>query len=215
MYGDKIDVKNTQLGLQLFWLRQYIDLHRITALNQDFLNGRDVGREFWLTTYSLSLDAIAVTICKMFERQTMGYERNSIPGIVDDFVSLQLDRRQKAIIRAYGDKYGIQGEGGQSAFTLRDVVARFMKSHSDAFEVMKYYRDKFASHSEHGVPLRKPNLPSHAEFEEIFDFANGFYRTVHNLSEIGPALMECRTQSALVTILRKLGHHDPVTAFRE
>jgi hypothetical protein len=212
MHGDKIDLKNSELGKELYWLRQYIDIHRLVILNADFLQQKESGGQYWTTTYRMSFDAIAVGICKIFERQTMGYERNSIPGIVDEFETAQLDAQQQAIVRRYGEKYKIANTGAQPAGTFCRVTAAFKDQHSHSFQRLKTYRDKFASHTEHGFKL-EDDLPSHDEFEAIYEFAHGFYFVVHELSNVTGAMMEKRAEIGLDRVIKKLGLENPLRQF--
>ena len=211
MHGDKADLKTIELGKLIYWLRQYLDIHRMIGLNADLLKKKEAGGTYWGVNYRMALDAIAVTVCKIFERETMGYERNSIPGIIAELEGKKLAGARAACVRRYGEKYKIRTSGTQPAATFCAVVSAFKDAHSKSFQRLKDYRNKIGSHSEHG--FRGEDLPSHDEFETIFEFANHFYRTAHELDDVHGALMTKHAEMGLVPVFKKLGIENPTRNF--
>jgi hypothetical protein len=75
-------------------------------------------------------------------------------------------------------------------------------------QALKKFRDRFGAHSEHGAALE--SLPSVDEFEELFEFADSFYRLVSDaLLDVGPALIGAQVAIGTLRVMKRLGIQKP------
>ena len=115
---------------------------------------------------------------------------NSIPGIISILPSAYAPEQRLKTVQ-FGCKFVTGDAGGDSRSYIQTVFSSFCNVHAESLRRLKLYRDKFGAHSEHGAVLA--SLPSIAEFEALFEFADGFYRLVSDsLLDIGPARIEAR-----------------------
>ena len=64
----------------------------------------------------------------------------------------------------------------ESQSYLKETFDLFTDRHSESLERLKTFRDKIGAHSDSNVNIK--NLPSHAEFETLFNFAYDFYALI-------------------------------------
>ena len=79
--GD-LDRANREPFDLIYSLRQSIDVYRVVGLNADALNARGIGAKKFAWDQRMAFAEIPSAISKVLERETMGYRRNSIPGII-------------------------------------------------------------------------------------------------------------------------------------
>ena len=173
MNNDPKALKNFNLFLNLVYhLRQVIDLYRVIGLNADALNAREGGKAFFASVQQTSLGEIAVTICKIYEREK-GFELNSIPGIIGRLDLSGCSASQLKLIEKFGVKYGNAGAFGDPALFLKATHRGFTRRHKAAFALVLEFRNKYAAHSEVDYAPQKLGAPD--TFEELFRYAADFY----------------------------------------
>lgn len=171
--GGKTDISNTELATLIWSLRCHIDIDRIIGLNADKIKKH---RKFFGYLQISTLQLLAICLCKIFE-QSSQYELNSIPGIVRSLPEKSLSENQKEKIIAFGRKYGNSCDLTEAKNRLAGTVDIFLANHSQSLQQLRTFRDKIGAHSEVGAKDKIKNLPSHDEFEALYEFAKDFYET--------------------------------------
>jgi len=174
MINSKVDDKNIGLLRNLFWLRQELDVYCLIAVNQDSINKKGVGKNFFVFLRRSCIDLITLNICKIYEYEKQ-YELNSIEGVLKHITSEQLSALDSSHIDDFIRKYD-SSDKDESLSTLSSTVAGFKKKYQNELERFKIYRDKGVAHIEFGF---NPNdLPPYDVMERLFNFGSEFYMLV-------------------------------------
>ena len=206
-----LDRKNVALGTLIYRLRQGIDVYRIIALNAGAakrLGGHKVSGAFFGYVQLLSLESIALTICKIFdyENPKKPYRVNSIDGIMVRIAKHKFTAVQFKQVECFGRAHGNAACADPVEF-LRDTASSFRKQHAVALKLLRDFRNQQAAHSQLGAKFK--NLPSIDEFELIFDFANDFYRLISDgILNVGPASFAPHAGTGLLNTFKNLGLTD-------
>ena len=210
MISPKVDPKNVGLVKLVYRLRQSIDLYRIIGMNVEAIKQSAGGPTFWAHVQVLALESVALSVCKIYEHEKHN-ELNSIPGIIDH-LSTVCPAEQKISVDRFLERFGGALGSTDLLEQLRTVFKKFCSDHSVSLQKFRVYRDKVGAHSEHGAAL--DSLPSVDEFEQMFEFADSFYRLVSGgLLNIGPALVGAHVAVDVVAVLKRLGIVNPKINF--
>jgi len=199
MRNTKTDDKNIKLLELIAQLRDHIDLDRIIGLNVAALRASDISDAFVAYLQKSALESLAIYICKIFESSTRN-ELNSIPGIIESLPSTRLSDEQKREFAIFGKRYGNHSDPREAGPYLTATLELFRELHSDSLAQLKEFRDTIGAHSDSKAAIR--SLPSHAEFEILFAFANDFYRLV---SDSVPALVPKKVGRGFVRLMKSMG----------
>ena len=90
---------------------------------------------------------------------------------------------------------------------IQTVFSSFRNAHAESLRRLKLYRNKFGAHNEHGAVLE--SLPSIAEFEALFQFADEFYQLSDSLLDIGPAVFKGHVSKGVLRVMKALGIENP------
>ncbi len=219
MLNSKVDDKNIGLSINLFWLRQELDVRCLIAANKDRINKKGVGRSFFWFLRRSCIDLIALNICKIYEYEKQ-HELNSIEGVLKNITSEQLSALDSSRIDAFMLKYD-SPKKDESLSTLSSSVAGFKKKYHNELESFKTYRNKVVAHSEFGF---NPNdLPSYLVMERLFGFGADFYMLVSAafVSTASVSVVPCDLNSdrkvkvGLKRVLHELGLTDIKTKWNE
>lgn len=211
MQGTDADEKNIGLAKLIYRLRQDLDLYRIIGLNQKELTEKGVSVALWGHLQMMAHESIAVTICKIFEKEDR-YPRNSMPGIIEELCGKTSHDGRTVLLQKFAEKYGVNADILEEAQLLAAVVADFRQKHTVALARLKYFRDKIGAHSEHGIVVDA--LPSLDECEQSFEFAVDFYRVVSAVYiDVIPAFIGSHVGDGLVRVMEALGIESPAVKF--
>ena len=203
MRNTKTDEKNIELRRLIAQLRNHIDLHRIIALNVGAM--RDSGIRTALCGYlqKLAHESLAIYFCKIFESSPRN-ELNSIHGIVESLPSTHLSEAQKQAFADFGKRYGNHSDPTEAKSYLKGPLGLFCGIHAESLARLKEFRDKIGAHSDSKAAIQ--SLPSHAEFEILFSFANDFYELVSgSINNVGPAPVSRRIGRDFVRLIESMG----------
>jgi hypothetical protein len=207
-----LDPKNVALVKLVYRLRQDIDLYRVVGLNADSLRQAGVGVGFWSYLQQLAHESVALTICRIYEKEQR-YPLNSIPSIIN-ILPCECSIDEISAVLKFSRKFGTIKDVTSVREILAAVFESVCRDHAESLQKLKIYRDKFGAHSEDGAEL-KP-LPSLAEFESLFEFANEFYRLVSDtLLGFGPAPIVETVGRSAVMVMARLGIQNPRFDFEE
>jgi hypothetical protein len=213
MGNPKADGKNVQLLKLLAQLRDHIDLHRIIGVNVAALHGSEIGGALLGYLQKTAHESLAIYICKIFESSTRN-DLNSIPGIIESLPVAPLSDAQKRDFATFGRKYGNNAVPVEAKSYLSGTFGLFCGIHSESLHRLKEFRDTIGAHSDAKAAIKA--LPSHAEFEAFFGFANDFYRLVsHSTYNVGPAVIPRDVGHAFIRLLEALGVRAPRFDFEE
>ncbi len=70
LVGSKIDHKNIGLVKTLHQLRQELDVYCLISVNASRMNQENIGKYFFGHLQQLSIVSVALSICKIFEKET-------------------------------------------------------------------------------------------------------------------------------------------------
>jgi hypothetical protein len=158
-------------------------------------------------------EALALYICKIFESSTHN-ELNSIPGIILSIPVTPLSDVQKRHFAAFGKKYGHHVPPTEARSYLGGTFGLFCGIHSESLGRLKLFRDTIGAHSDSKAALK--SLPSHAEFETLFNFANDFYGLVaRSIHSAGPAMIPRAVGHGFIRLLESQGVTAPRFDFDE
>ena len=212
MLNSKIDDKNIGLLKNLFWLCQELDIYCLIAVNQDSINKKGVGKNFFGFLRRSCIDLIILNICKIYEYEKQ-YELNSIEGVLKHITSEQLSALDPSHIDDFIRKYDSPNKD-ESLSTLSSTITGFKKKYHNELERFKTHRDKWVTHSEFGF---NPNdLPSYDVMERLFGFGADFYMLVSRVfvSTASVSVVPCdlnsdrKVKASLKGVLLKLGLTD-------
>lgn len=207
MPNPKTDAKNIELLKMVAQLRDHIDIHRVIGLNVGALHEAAMSTAFLGYLQKSAHEALALYICKIFESSGRN-ELNSIPGIIDSLPSLSLSEAQKRDFAAFGQKYGTHAPPREAVSYLRGTFGLFCGLHSEPLRRLRVFRDTIGAHSDSKAAIKA--LPSHAEFEVLFSFANDFYRLVAgSIHGVGPAVVPRAVGHGFVRLLKSVGVQSP------
>jgi predicted DNA-binding mobile mystery protein A len=207
-----VDEKNLGLGRQIYWLRQNLSLYELVTVNAQKLKEAGASEALFGHLQQLALQAIALSLCKIFERE-QPHDLHSIHGVIQVLPqgNIYSDAQRNAAER-FGARYGATGPCLSPPEYLLGVLESFLTSHREGFGRLRRFRDILAAHSEFGVELE--SLPSFEEFEDLYGFAHRFYALVsEEFLDVGPALMSLHVGSGFVRLLRQIGVAQPAPGF--
>ena len=203
MRTPKTDDKNIELLKLLAQLRDHIDVHRIVGLNADKLRDSKISGAFLGYLQKAAHECLAIYICKIYESSTRN-DQNSIPGIIESLPATPLSEEQKRKFEVFGKKYGNHVAPTEAKSYLKASFGLFRGIHSESLDRLKEFRDTIGAHSDSGATIR--TLPSHAEFEAVFSFANDFYELVsRSINDVGPATIQRKVGPGFLKLIESLG----------
>jgi hypothetical protein len=117
-------------------------------------------------------------------------------------------------LATFGSKYGHEPSPADARSYLKDTLARFRDAHSESLGQLKEFRDTIGAHSDYRADIT--SLPSHAEFETLFSFAQDFYEVVsRSLIQVGPAMIPRMVGHGFVRLIEALGVQNPRFDFED
>jgi hypothetical protein len=211
MPNDKTDLKNIELVKQLSILRNHIDVHRIIGLNADDVREAEISSAFADYLRAAALNGLTMHICKIYERSGRN-DLNSIPGIIDSLPSRKPTEAERKALAEFGAKYLNTATPENVKTFLLGTFGLLSGLASESLSKLKQYRDTIGAHSDHNA--KQDALPSHDEFERLYDFALDFYNVVSKaILKIGPAKPPRTAGDGLVRTLKSLGVRSPMFDF--
>jgi hypothetical protein len=211
-----LDQRNIELGRALYSLKQTIDIDKLIGLNADNLNKQGIGKKFFGHIQMISIESIAINICKIFEKEKK-YPLNSIPGILSYIKLNNINPKWPTSIDEFMSKYGTSERGKDSYIeALENICNEFYKKHNISLGRYDYARDKVIAHTEYQA--QKNPLPSHAIMEEILVFGADFYSMINKaFIGVGPHQIDSDKQisSSLNRLFEKIGLNNIKTEFEE
>lgn len=203
MLNSKTDAKNIQLLKLLAQLRDHIDMHRTIGLNVQALQESQISGALLGYLQKSAHESLAIYICKIFEASPRN-DLNSIPGVIESIPAVPVS----GMLVAFGRRYGHDAAPSDAKSYLKDTLARFRDAHSESLSRLKDFRDTIGAHSDYRADIT--SLPSHAEFEALFNFAKNFYEVVSSsIIEIEPAVIPRMVGHGFVRLIGSLGVQDP------
>ena len=203
MLGTKTDNKNAELLKLIAHLRDHIDLHRIIGLNTAPLHNGDISDAFLGYLQKSAQEALAIYFCKIFESSNRN-DLNSIPAIIDSLPPPPLSVQQRAEFSAFGKKYGNHAYPTEAKSYLKETFGLFCGIHSESLDRLKRFRDTIGAHSDSKAAVG--DLPSHAEFEILFSFANDFYELVsRSINSVGPGSIPRKVGPGFIRLIESMG----------
>ncbi len=173
--NSKMDNKNISLLKNLFWLRQELDVYCLIAANQESINKKGAGKNFFGFLRRSCIDLIVLNICKIYEYEK-AYELNSVEGVLKHITDGRLSALDSSSVCDFICKYENSPNEDELLSSLSSTVAGFKKKYENELERFKIHRDKVVAHSEFG--FNPNNLPSYDVMECLFDFGADFYMLV-------------------------------------
>jgi len=203
MRKTKTDDKNIELLKLIAQLRDHIDLHRIIGLNVAALRDTDISGALLGYLQKSAHESLAIYTCKIFESSTRN-ELNSVPGIIESLPLTRLSDEQKQQFAAFGKKYGNHSDPVEAKAYLKGTFGLFCGIHSELLDRLKEFRDTIGAHSDSTASISA--LPSHAEFEILFSFANDFYQLIsRSINNVGPASIPRNVGRGFVRLIESMG----------
>jgi hypothetical protein len=203
MSKTKTDNKNIELLKQIAQLRDHIDIHRIIGLNVAALRERDISGAFLGYLQKSAQESLAIYICKIFEASNQNV-LNSIPGIIEALPLMSLSDEQKRSFGSFGKMHRNHSDPTEAKAYLKATFEIFCKVHSEPLSRLKEFRDTIGAHSDSKAEIS--SLPSHAELETLFSFANDFYQLVsRSINNVGPALVPRDVGRGFVRLIEAMG----------
>lgn len=175
MLNSKMDNKNIGLLLNLFWLRQELDVYCLITVNANGIKKRGAGKSFFAFIQGACKKLITLSICKIYEYEK-AYELNSIEGVLKHITDERLSALASSRVCGFISKYENRPDEDELLSSLSSTVAGFKKKYENELERFKTYRDKVVAHSEFG--FNQNNVPSYDVMERLFDFGADFYMLV-------------------------------------
>jgi hypothetical protein len=204
--GEKTDLKNIELAKQLSRLRDLIDIHRITGLNVERIHSAGVSRAFLGRLHESAHDGLAMGLCRIYESSGRN-DLNSIPGVIELLPSKRPNKAVREELSEFGRKYSNVAEPDEIHAYILATYGLFTGLNSRPLARLKRYRDTIGAHSDHKA--KRDPLPSHDEFERLFDFALDFYGVVSKVVVgVGPAHLDRAAGRGLMRLLESAGVAD-------
>jgi hypothetical protein len=211
MLGTKTDNKNIELMKLLYQLRQHIDIERIIGLNVGALNDSRISRHFMGYLQKTAQESLSMYFCKIYEESSRN-ELNSIPGIINSLTPEMITDEKKEKFYTFGIKYGNNIDPIETKSYLKETFDLFTDLHSQSLERLKTFRDKIGAHSDSNAIIQ--SLPSHAEFETLFNFAYDFDELIcRTMIGNGPAVVSGNAGRGFIRLLTLLGVENPICEF--
>jgi hypothetical protein len=203
----KTDEKNVQLLKLLAQVRDDIDIHRIIGLNVSALRKTAIGEPLLGYLQRSAHESLAICFCTIFESSKRN-DLNSIPGILESPQVTQRSDQQKRDLAVFGTKYGSVAAPQEAAAYLKETLDAFRTVHAEALDRLKQFRNTIGAHSDYAATIT--SLPSHAEFETLFAFANDFYTFVaHSINNVGPAVIPRQVGRGFIRLIESMGIQSP------
>src|ERR1022692_2079026 len=162
----KTDDKNIELAKMIFWLRQNLELYELISVNVESLRAVGASEALFSHIHRLAMEAIAVTLCKIYEEEKRN-ELNSIIGVINALPErASYTQAQLHSVERFAEKHGMRKECDHPKEYLAQLLLEFTVAHEKGFSSLRQFRNKFASHSEHKFELG--TLPSFEEFEALY-----------------------------------------------
>jgi len=176
LLGTPLDQKYIGLAKLLYSLRQDLDVYCLISVNATAINEIGTGQNFFGHLQRLSIEAISLCVCKIFEDER-GYELNSVQGVMNQLHRIE---PKPTVLNTSNLTTFITRYDGQitdnTVSSLEATVDKFRAKHKNDLERFKTFRDKVVAHSEYGVAIE--NLPAYAVMEGLFDFGADFYSLI-------------------------------------
>lgn len=213
MHNPKADAKNIELLKLIGQLRDHIDIHRIIGLNLEALRQSEMSGALLGYLKKSAHEALATYICKIFESSGRN-ELNSIPGLIESLPATPLSDAQKRDFADFGRTYGNHAPPTEAKSYLKGTFGLFCGIHFDSLARLKLFRDTIGAHSDFKASIKF--LPSHAEFENLFNFSNDFYRLIaRSMHSIGPAVIPRAVGQGFLRLIESQGVKAPRFDFDE
>ena len=204
-----LNERNFDLTRILINLRQSLYIYKIIGLNADQINSNRIGRSFFGYIQGLTIESLAVNICKLFEiEKENGYELNSIHGIIRFLKESQMPCRNFEPVETFILKYGQEMENGDVLEKLDLVLNEFRQRHDRDLRRFKAFRNQRVAHAQNIVVTINTDLPSPAVIKELLDFGISFYSSVQeSYVSSGPIKHESETKVLISAkqVLEKIG----------
>jgi predicted DNA-binding mobile mystery protein A len=208
---DPVDATNIGLAKQLYWLRQNLSLYELISVNAGKIKEVGASDALFGLMQNLSLEAIVVTLCKIYE-QEQSKDLNSIDGVINALAESGYNDAQRRAAERFSARHGIPRTCDHPKDFLRNVLATFVIGKSDVFNSLRRFRNNYAVHSVHGFGLEA--LPSFDDFEVLYQFGYDFYFLISDtFLGVGPALMTLRVATGFNRLLRQIGVEHPAPGF--
>jgi AbiU2 len=209
----KSERKRIDLFKLVYRLRQDIDLYRVIGLNVSQLSVHGRSGAFWGYLQMLAHQSIAATTCKIFEREDR-HERNSIPAIVSGLPDRAWTHEQIESVVRFAGRYGVSAKFSDMKSHLWCALYCFECTSGKTLDDLRVFRNKHVAHSQSGCTLSA--LPSIDSFEQVFAFANDFYRVVSDaLFDIRPATIDSQVGRGAIKVMKALKIATPKYDFEE
>jgi len=211
MIDTKIDYKNIGLLMNLWRLRQTLDVYCLISANATVIGRSGGSWNFFGFLSTACVHLIALDICKVFEkegykREKVKYELNSIDGVLRSFAGDKTNVPNTVSIDSFVRKYS-HGRGEHGTLSaLSHTVDDFEAKYQVELGRFKTFRDKWAAHSE--FSFTPEDLPSYDIMERLFNFGMDFYMLVSE-AFIGVVPLNLnddrRVKTSLKKVLKALG----------
>lgn len=212
MNEEKIDLKNIELLKLINQLRDHIDIERIVGLNADQINDNGISKTFFGYLQKSAQESLALYLCKIFEQQKSRNELNSISGIINSLSSDSISQSQKTDLSAFGNRHGNHDNPADAKSSLNQTLELFSRNHSTTLSRLKTFRDQIGAHSD--AKANRNDLPSHAEFESLYEFSYDFYKLIsRSIINVYPALIPRKAGPDLMETLKSIGLSNPKIDF--
>ncbi len=207
MRNPRVDDKNIHLVELLAQLRDHIDLHRIIGLNLAALRNTEISGALLGYLQKSAHESLAIYFCKIFESSDRN-DLNSIPGIIGSLPTTLLSEMQQREFAAFGKRYGNHGAPTDARSYLNGTFTIFCDTHSESLVRLKKFRDTIGAHSDSKATIS--SLPSHAEFEKLYSFAEDFYELLSDsINMVGPAVIPRSVGSGFIRLIASMGVQAP------
>jgi hypothetical protein len=209
--GSKTDLKNIELIKQLVALRDHIDVDRIIGLNVDSIEASDISHALVGYMQKTTLEAIAMHICRIYESSRRN-DLNSITGIIRTLPMGPPSTLQREALTQFGARYGNVASPDEVQGFLSETFRAFSAQHEASLSRLKQYRDEIGAHNDYKAT--RDALPSHEEFENLYQFALDFYCLVaRSFLDVTPAIVHGYAGRGLIRTLKSLGVEEPLFQF--
>ena len=203
----RLDNANVQLGIELFVIKNSLDIYRVIGRNVKAIKAGEV---FFAHAQNQSLGAVALGLARVFERED-AYELCSIRGVYR--LAKQVPVRDTRAVGSLVGKYGID----TSQDWVRDLDLVFSRQQPRIQSYLKKIRTSRNTRLAH-IQQNAPSgiLPSIAAFEDMLGFAVDFHSFVNEAflsTHSHPILHDRWVEQSLLHLLEKIGVNNPVSGF--
>ena len=204
-----LNKQNTELAKIIYSLRQDLDIYELIAANKREIQKLGVVRTYFIWAFYSAVNAIAIQICKIYEKEKkkgdeVRYELNSIDGVMRTLKDPSAEIIDENLLYEFIAKYSSSPQSVDLKSALALTWEKFREKNKESIKKLQTHRNKRVAHSEESFEPK--NLPSYDDFEQLFDFAYNFHQTI-TTSFIGahPTEFNRKVKNALKTILGKHG----------